>query len=146
MNGVADQRLRKQLQRGQGSPFVANPIMPMATEPDQHDPSFIVPTVDIGPYLADSNSSEANEVLDKIRDACVSTGFFQIINHGISPELQKACFDAAAAFFKLPFEEKMKLDEGKTIGHRGYDVLATESFEDGVLPDLKEVKLPVSSI
>ena len=101
-------------------------------------PAFCVPTVNIAPYLADPSSAEADKIIGQIRQACVSTGFFQIVGHGISKELQQSVFAAAAKFFALPFDEKKKLDAKKTVGHRGYDVLATQSYEPDVLPDLKE--------
>ena len=110
--------------------------MPAATEASV---PFYVPTIDIAPYLADPSSPEAGNIIKEIRKACVSTGFFQIVGHGVPRSLQQSIFDAAAAFFALPFEEKKKLDAKTTVGHRGYDVLASQSYEEGVLPDLKEV-------
>lgn len=99
-----------------------------------------VPTVDISPYLTDPKSDAARRVIEDVREACVSTGFFQITGHGISESLQQKIFDAAHAFFALPLEEKKKLNAANFIGHRGYDVLASQSYEEGVLPDLKEVR------
>ena len=100
---------------------------------------FTVPTVDIAPYLANPDSQEASAIIDEIRKACVSTGFFLITGHGVTKETQQAAFKAADRFFKLPFEEKNNLDCRQTVGHRGYDVLASQSYEDGIMPDLKEV-------
>lgn len=101
-----------------------------------------VPTVDISPYLADPKSNAARKIIEDVRDACTSTGFFQVTGHGISKNLQQNVFDAAHAFFALPLEEKKKLNATNFIGHRGYDVLASQSYEEGVLPDLKEVRNP----
>jgi isopenicillin N synthase-like dioxygenase len=115
--------------------------MPITTTPADSTP-FYVPTVDISAYLADSTSAEADKIIADVRAACISTGFFQITGHGIPRSLQKDVFDAAAAFFALPFEEKKKLDAKTTIGHRGYDVLASQSYEADVMPDLKEVPVP----
>ena len=114
--------------------------MPSATTPAR-DPttSFYVPTVDISPFLADPSSAEADQIITDVRAACISTGFFQITGHGIPLSLQKDIFEAAAAFFALPYDEKKKLDAKNTIGHRGYDVLASQSYEVDVMPDLKEV-------
>lgn len=100
---------------------------------------FYVPTIDIAPFLTDPNCPAAESIVSQVRSACVSTGFFQITGHGVPRALQKSVFDAAANFFALPFEEKKKLDASTTVGHRGYDVLGTQSYEAGVLPDLKEV-------
>jgi len=120
--------------------------MPSAITPPQESAPFYVPTVDIAPFLADPSSMEADKIIASVRAACISTGFFQITGHGISRQLQKDVFKAAAAFFKLPFDEKKKLDAKTTIGHRGYDVLASQSYEADVLPDLKEVPIPESEI
>ena len=120
-----------------GRSFATMPFV----HPETPSPSkkFYVPTVNISPYLANPNSAEADKIISDIRQACLSTGFFQVTGHGIPASLQKEVFDAAATFFKLPFDEKKKLDAKTTIGHRGYDVLASQSYEPDVLPDLKEV-------
>lgn len=102
---------------------------------------FYVPTIDLSLYLKDPSSSEAEKVIEDIREACLSTGFFLLTNHGLLKSLQKDVFDAAEKFFKLPFEDKKKLDAKTQVGHRGYDVLASQSYEEGVMPDLKEVKI-----
>ena len=112
--------------------------MPSATAPAP--PAFYVPTVDIGPFLDDPTSKESEAIIEDVRAACLSTGFFVITNHGIPISLQDSIFDAAAEFFKLPLDEKKKLDAKTSIGHRGYDVLASQSYEEDVLPDLKEVE------
>lgn len=82
---------------------------------------FVVPTIDIGPYLRDPTCSEAQLVIDTIRAACMKTGFFQITGHAVSKDLQDAAIDAAKNFFALPIEEKERLDIRKTIDFRGYD-------------------------
>lgn len=102
---------------------------------------FYVPTIDLSLYVKDSSGPEAEKVIDDIREACLSTGFFVITNHGLEKSLQTDVFAAAEKFFKLPFEEKKKLDAKSHLGHRGYDVLASQSYEEGVMPDLKEVKI-----
>ena len=106
---------------------------------------FYVPTIDVGPYLLDPDSAAASDVIDQVRAACISTGFFQITGHGISKDLQKSVFEAAAEFFALPLDEKRKLDAKKSIGHRGYDLLASQSYEEGVEPDLKEASVLVKA-
>ena len=100
---------------------------------------FEVPTIDIAPFISAPSSSAANDVIGKIRKACLTTGFFQIIGHGIPRNLQRSIFDASEGFFSLPYEDKKKLDASSTIGHRGYDVLASQSYAKGIPPDLKEV-------
>lgn len=105
---------------------------------------FLVPTIDIAPFLANPNCPAAERIVSHVRSACVRAGFFQITGHGVPRALQTSVLDAAAAFFTLPLN-KQKLDASTTIGHKGYDVLATQSYEAGVLPDLKEVSpIPIA--
>jgi isopenicillin N synthase-like dioxygenase len=110
---------------------------------------FEIPTVDISPFLADPDSPAAQAIIPIVRSACRSTGFFQISGHGISKDLQQAVFTGAKKFFALPYETKKALDAHSNQGLRGYDVLASQSYEDDILPDLKEgfytgVDLPAS--
>ena len=102
-------------------------------------PDFSIPIINIAPYLSSPSSSESQSIIDAVRTTCLTTGFFQITGHGVPPELRKSIFEAAANFFALPLEEKKKLDAKATVGHRGYDVLGTQSYEEGLMPDLKEV-------
>jgi isopenicillin N synthase-like dioxygenase len=103
--------------------------------------SFNVPTVDLDPYLADPTSIEAMKIVDQVREVCITTGFFQLIGHGIPRSLQDEVFAGAAAFFKWPFEEKKKLDKGESVGasNRGYELIGNQGLQEGTLPDLKEV-------
>jgi hypothetical protein len=105
------------------------------------DNRFYIPSVNIGPFLQSPASSEANAIVDQVRAACQSTGFFQITSHGISKSLQEEVFAAGKRFFELPYEEKLKLDARKQVGYRGYDVLASQAYSEGLKPDLKEVRI-----
>jgi isopenicillin N synthase-like dioxygenase len=58
------------------------------------DNRFYIPSVNIGPFLQNPSSSEANAIVDQVRAACQSTGFFQITSHGISKSLQEEVFAA----------------------------------------------------
>jgi len=102
--------------------------------------NFNVPTVDVAPYVADPSSVEALKIVNQVREACMTTGFFQLVGHGIPRELQHDVFKGSAAFFSLPREEKQKLDQSHSIGasNRGYEVLGTQGLQEGTLPDLKE--------
>lgn len=103
-------------------------------------PSFYIPSVDIGPFLADPASAAAEDIVKDVRAACKSTGFLQITGHGISKTTQQTAFDAARRFFALPFDQKKKLDASKAVGHRGYDVLASQAYGEGIMSDVKEVR------
>ena len=51
----------------------------------------------------------------QIRHACLTQGFFQIVNHPIPLSLQKEMFKISEEFFALPMEEKMKLDKSQVL-------------------------------
>lgn len=104
---------------------------------DEASPAnFTIPTVDISPYLDDQHSAEAEQVIEHIRAACSTSGFFQITGHGIPQSLQADIFAAAKAIFALPDEEKRKL---AGVPGRGYEIIGSQILEPGKKPDLKEV-------
>ncbi|MCJ1418837.1 hypothetical protein MMC32_005188 [Xylographa parallela] len=98
--------------------------MPSATKP-----SFYLPLVDITPFLRDPQGAAAQQVIDDVRAACRSTGFFLMKGHGVPVGLQKSIFEASARFFALPSEAKFQLDARNTVGFRGYDAMETQSYE-----------------
>lgn len=106
-------------------------------------PPPTIPTIDISPYLTSPTSSTAESVIDAIRTACTTTGFFQITGHGIPRALQDEVFAGVKAFFDLPMAEKVKLDRvmRRKMGNRGYEIMGTQLLDkDGKGEvDLKEV-------
>ena len=106
------------------------------------NPDFKIPTVNIAPYLADPTSTEALKIVNQVREACTTTGFFQLIGHEISRSLQDEVLAGIAAFFTLPLEQKKKLDKSDSVGasNRGYELIGDQSLQEGTLPDLKEVR------
>lgn len=99
--------------------------------------SFFIPTIDIGPYLADPSSPGALKIVGQVRDACMDTGFFSLVGHGISKELQEKMFNASKTFFALPLEEKKKCVAPPLL-NRGYELIGNQALQEGTLPDLKE--------
>ncbi|KAG9245605.1 2og-Fe oxygenase family protein [Calycina marina] len=101
---------------------------------------FHIPTVDIAPYLTDPTSSASQKIITQVREACLTTGFFQLVGHGIAKSLKDQVFKGSEAFFKLPYAEKMKLDRTHSIGasNRGYEVIGNQGLQNDTLPDLKE--------
>lgn len=106
-------------------------------EEEDHSGS-LVPTVDIAPFIADPETLEAQEVVDSVRRACTTSGFFQVKGHGLPEEQQRDLFRASQKFYSLSLQEKKKVDIRTTIGRRGYDALASQSYHAGALPNLKE--------
>jgi isopenicillin N synthase-like dioxygenase len=100
-----------------------------------------VPTIDISPYIHDPTSAEALQIVSRGRDACMTIGFFELIGHGVPRSLQKQVFAAAEALFSLPVEEKKKMDKKLLNGlsNRGYELMGTQTLQQGARADQKEV-------
>ncbi|MCL7045788.1 hypothetical protein MKW94_010576 [Papaver nudicaule] len=86
--------------------------------------------------LIDLSSSDRISTSKLIRQACVESGFFYLINHGVEDELIKRVFDESKKFFSLPVEEKMKLERK---GLTGYTPMYSETLDPTLKTgDLKE--------
>jgi isopenicillin N synthase-like dioxygenase len=96
-----------------------------------------VPIIDLAPLLSNDLAQE-RDVAAKIGQACRDTGFFYIINHGVSLSLVKDMFDASAALFRAPPEIKEEVAYAGASANRGYITVAGERLERGRPPDLKE--------
>ncbi|CAI0381943.1 unnamed protein product [Linum tenue] len=64
-----------------------------------------IPTVDYT-LLASPGSGETE--LQKLHSACKNWGIFQVVNHGMSPEVMEKLRGEIEEFYELPLEEKMK--------------------------------------
>ncbi|MGJ9403798.1 isopenicillin N synthase family dioxygenase [Arthrobacter sp. KK5.5] len=61
-----------------------------------------------------------------LRDAAHNVGFFQITGYGARAEQARELLDTIARFFRLPLEERLKLDNRSSAQFRGYTRLGTE--------------------
>ncbi|KAF5615593.1 Oxoglutarate iron-dependent oxygenase [Fusarium tjaetaba] len=95
------------------------------------------PVIDFSDYLS-GDQKRMEHCAAQIREACLTQGFFQIVNHGIPLSLQKEMFKVSKEFFDLPLEEKMKLDKSLNSYNRGYEVMHGQMIEANTKPDLKE--------
>ena len=117
--------------------------MPSQTLPaTQSSPEFSIPTIDISPYLVSPSSVASQKIIDQVRRACETVGFFQIVGHGIPRESQDEVFAASARIFGLSMKEKMKLAKCHSVraSNRGYEILRSQTLREGTLPDLREVR------
>ncbi len=80
-----------------------------------------VPLIDIGgSFSGDTAASRA--VAQQIREACVTTGFFQISNHRVSAKAMDGVLAQAKRFFhELSSEQKEKLHVKQSPLFRGYE-------------------------
>ncbi|TVY85263.1 2-oxoglutarate-dependent dioxygenase tropC [Lachnellula suecica] len=100
-----------------------------------------IPTVDISPFLSKDASPQAmGRVVESMRSACSTYGFFYLVGHGIREEDRKKSLDCAKCFFALSHEQKMDVWIGKCMGRsfRGYEPPALQIHKEGLLPDTKE--------
>ncbi|KAK3439109.1 hypothetical protein EUGRSUZ_C03753, partial [Eucalyptus grandis] len=67
------------------------------------------------------SSSDIRQSVSLLKQACLDSGFFYVINHGIGQDLMEEVFAQSRRFFGLPLGEKMKLLRNEK--HRGYTPL-----------------------
>ena len=74
----------------------------------------------------------------EIAKACRGIGFFYVVNHGVAPDLMRAAFAEARAFFAEPVAAKAALAIERVGGNRGYSGLEHEALDPKAGADLKE--------
>lgn len=105
-------------------------------------PPAYIPTVDIGAWLnPDSSEADKQHVVDQVHHAATTYGFFQIVEHGVTPETRQNILDLTKRFFALPIEERMSVSVSNSMGQsfRGYEPSLIQTHHKGLLPDTKEV-------
>src|SRR2546423_2732476 len=72
----------------------------LSSPPPNTPPSLLptVPLIDLGPSF-DATSESRRAVAQAIREACITTGFFQVSNHGITPSAMSGILTQAKRFF-----------------------------------------------
>ncbi|KAL5697542.1 hypothetical protein ACHQM5_028675 [Ranunculus cassubicifolius] len=75
----------------------------------------------------DLSSSDAQTSVSLLKQACLDSGFFYVVNHGISSEFMEEVFEQSKMFFELPIDEKMKLLRNEK--HRGYTPVLDEHLD-----------------
>ncbi|KAJ5624600.1 Clavaminate synthase-like protein [Penicillium lagena] len=101
--------------------------------------TLAIPTIDISPFRKDPSSAEAQKVIEGVRAACTTYGFFQIVGHGVSRQAQEDVLRGAASFFELPLETKQTVDRSQpgSCG-RGYELMHSQEQTRGEGGDFKE--------
>ena len=106
----------------------------------------IIPIIDVSSIVKDGfNSPKSTKTINKIKNACVNIGFFQVTGHGISQKNIKNICNVGNKFFNSSEKNKRKLSpkrwnaRNKNV-YRGYfpnDVNGKEGLDIG---DLKVTK------
>ncbi|AQK99584.1 probable 2-oxoglutarate-dependent dioxygenase At5g05600 [Zea mays] len=90
------------------APTMAPPapaVHPRKKEPSS-DAIASIPVVDLGELLAADGAVAT--VTEAVAAACRDWGFFQVVNHGVRPELMRAAREAWRGFFRRPPAEKQR--------------------------------------
>jgi isopenicillin N synthase-like dioxygenase len=100
----------------------------------------VVPIIDIAPYRLGGESEKA-QVAREIDAACRDIGFLMVSGHGVADSLIAEMYESAAAYFALPYWEKMRL-KMPPDRYRGYTPYGAEmlaySLDEATPPDIKE--------
>ena len=92
--------------------------------------SLALPVIDLG----GATNPPSAQVVSQVTAAAERFGFFQIVNHGISPSQIDELWQSTRAFFTLPTHEKRLIERTKQNSRGYYDRELTKNARD-----LKEV-------
>jgi isopenicillin N synthase-like dioxygenase len=89
--------------------------------------AFVVPTVDISPYVSGGTQEQRAQVARDLDRACRDVGFIQIVGHGVPPEVTAGLAHAMDMFFEQELEAKKRWI--RPAGeNRGYSPPKSESL------------------
>ncbi len=83
-----------------------------------------LPVLDLA--LLDGSAEDAARFRDELRRATHEVGFFYLVGHGVPAELIARAFDTARAFFALPDEQKLAIENVTSPHFRGYTRMGGE--------------------
>ncbi|TYH12386.1 hypothetical protein ES288_A06G063400v1 [Gossypium darwinii] len=103
-----------------GSSLLVPSVQELAKNPLKEVPPRYVRTDEDSPIISRTNplpqvpvidmqKLSSKEELEQLHYACKEWGFFQLINHGVSPSLVEKMKMETQEFFNLPMEEKKKV-------------------------------------
>ena len=95
-----------------------------------------IPVIDIAALRSD-DPAKRMLCAKRIGRVCREVGFFYIVDHGVDRALVAQTFAAAAAFFALPTEVKMRMKD-KSRRYCGYLALGGEMTNPSAGPDRRE--------
>ncbi|KAL1814737.1 hypothetical protein ACET3Z_017311 [Daucus carota] len=68
----------------------------------------IIPIVDLSPFFTTGDVEGKKNAKHLIHQACLTYGFFQVVNHGVPLELMARAMEVSKTFFEFTDEEKRK--------------------------------------
>ena len=89
--------------------------------------SLSVPVIDISSWFDGSPASRA-AIAGDVDRACRTSGFFQVVGHGVSDQLIATLLDEIDTFFHLPLEIKSEVRPTENAVNRGFLPLGSEAL------------------
>ncbi len=96
-----------------------------------------IPSLDLNHYR-NGSSEQKNEFVNQLGRAWTDIGFVAVKNHGLDEMTRQHLYDAVRQFFSLPDDVKVKYEDPKIQGQRGYISKMKEHAKGNESPDLKE--------
>eukprot|EP01064_Diplonema_japonicum_P038740 TRINITY_DN9491_c0_g1_i1.p1 TRINITY_DN9491_c0_g1~~TRINITY_DN9491_c0_g1_i1.p1 ORF type:complete len:313 (+),score=62.80 TRINITY_DN9491_c0_g1_i1:540-1478(+) len=72
---------------------------------------------------------ESPDAASAIKQACLSSGFFYVTNHGVPDAVIADMFAQSKAFFKLPVDVKEKVLATEATKNKGYTMMGEETLD-----------------
>jgi isopenicillin N synthase-like dioxygenase len=117
-------------------------IQPTAAETAGPSSNWAPPIIDLGNFLS-GDPIRRSRMVQELRQACESTGFFYLANHGISDYVTDAAVTATRTFFALPEYAKVEVHTNHSLVEpktsRGFISFGEESLDPAMKADGKEV-------
>ena len=95
--------------------------------------SQTLPVIDFTPFACDGSAEARRSVASQLRAACVKTGFFYLVNHGVSEQEFEIAHDFGHLFFMQPRAEKQKIAKIHHPARQGW--MATGGMNPDENPD-----------
>jgi isopenicillin N synthase-like dioxygenase len=79
-----------------------------------------LPVIDIAPFVCGGDPAAKARVGAELRQACIDIGFFYLVGHGIAQAETDRLHELGEQFFRLPIEDKAKIDVAHSPTREGY--------------------------
>ncbi len=96
-----------------------------------------IPVIDLK-NTTSLNTHNIAEIVNQLRNAATTSGFFYVKNHGVDEGLIQRQFELSKRLFDLPLEIKLKYDQAKNPSHRGFEQIAAQKLDFCAKADFKE--------
>ena len=84
-----------------------------------------IPIIDVHQWRQ-GNTDERQQLATRLGDVCHRTGFFYLVNHGISASVINDYFSELKQFFKLPQDKKQAISKTHSPHFRGWEQTGSE--------------------